>query len=122
MALRPLRGIAQLLVALLLLAGVPAAAGGHLSGGHPPANGLGRIQDVSAWTLAPGDHGLPAGRATATAGLDVDDESDPLALVPTPASSDPTPVSVAVIGFTYACSPPLSHWPCASPSTGPPKR
>jgi hypothetical protein len=115
MALRPLIGLAQLLLLLLLLAGAPVAAGGQ-----PSANGLTRLQDSSVATLAPDDRGGLPGLAAVAAWIDIDDEPDLLALVPMVARPDPALVFVAFARFAYGRPAPLSHWPCASPPTGPP--
>jgi hypothetical protein len=117
MPIRPLLWLAQSLLALLLLAGVPAAADGSL-----PVRELTQLhQNRPDQALLPDNRGGRSGLATDLAWLDVDDDSEPLALVPTLPQVDREASALAFLGFACADTAPLSHWPCANPSTGPPR-
>ena len=117
MPIRPLPWLAQSLLALLLLAGVPAAADGPL-----PVRELTQLhQNHPNQALLPDNRGGPIGVATEAGWLDVDDDPEPLALAPTP-QVDRAASALAFLGFACAYTAPLSHWPCANPSTGPPRR
>jgi hypothetical protein len=118
MPIRPLLWLAQSLLALLLLAGVPAAADGSL-----PVRELTQLhQDRPDQTLLPDNRGGRSGLATDLAWLDIDDDSDSFALVPALPQVDRAASALAFLGFACAAMALPSHWPCASPSTGPPRR
>jgi hypothetical protein len=119
MPIRPLLWLAQPLLALLLLAGVPAAADGSLT-----VRELTQLhhQDRPDQTLLPDNRGGRSGLAADLAWLDVDDDSEPFALVPTLPQVDRAASALAFLGFACAGTAPTSHWPCANPSTGPPRR
>src|SRR5262245_23526203 len=115
MLLRPLRGLSHLLFALALLAGAPAA-----TVVPAPASGLEQRQDCAAQTLTRDTGGLPCAISAVVPWADSDDDPEQFALVPTAADGLPPP-SAAAAGCILRASPtPLSHWPCASFSTGPP--
>jgi hypothetical protein len=114
MSLRPLLGLAQALVALLLLASAPVAAAPHAR-----AVEAGPFHHRPAQALVPYARELPGWFADMAASADVDDDPESLALGPVRATVAPTS-SARLIGFAYAHPPLPSHWPCASLSTGPP--
>jgi hypothetical protein len=112
MPLRPLAALCRYLLALALV-GAPALADTPDWGSAPVAE-LPFGWHQTNRTKAPPQHD-PA-RPDAADG----DDPDPVALPAAKAAPAPTETPLAALGATIVAAP-LSHWPCAGPSTGPPR-
>jgi hypothetical protein len=114
---RSLVGLGRYILPLLLLAGVPAAAG------LPVHDAELRLLGQSASPALGHDE---SGRARAIAAAaerpDAEDGPDPLALLISRADVASAPLALLTAVPACAAAAPLSHWPCAGPARAPPTR
>ena len=119
MSFRPLLVLCRSLLALLLLVGAAALADAPAAG-HAPETGVAQHQASRIQAPVRHDQGRLGEVALDAAWADSDDDPVPLALAPeivAPVATQTRPVILAAA--TRAT--PLSHWPCASTPTGPPR-
>ena len=119
MSLPSLLGLAQSLVALLLLAGAPVAAAEE----RPPAIELAQLQlqPHRPAALAPDDRGIAGGIAGIAGCADIDDDPEPLAVVPAHATAASLRYAQSTRDLAGIRLVVFQPWPCASLSTGPPQ-
>jgi hypothetical protein len=114
-SLRPLVGLGRYLLALLLLAGVPAAADACVQ-----ETELRLLSEKSGPAVGRDESGRPCAIVAVAERPDAEDGPDPLALLISRDDIASAPVALLTAARACAATAPSSHWPCVGPARAPP--
>jgi hypothetical protein len=114
-SLNPFVGLGRYLLALLLLAGVPAVADARAQ-----EAGLRLLSESLGPAVGRDESGRARAIAAAAERPDAEDGPDPLALLISRPDIASAPLALLTAARACAATAPPSHWPCAGPARAPP--